>query len=348
MMKDISTIRNRKSKGKSLLAGALLVVMVLTGCGEAQVDYTVPEDQKLVIYTSHKHEVYEPIIREFEEQTGIWIQVKTGGTKQVLNSINESYYYGDTDIMFGGGIEMLESYQHCFTPYITKETCDLKSTYTSSQGTWTPFTELPIVIIYNPKLVREKEAPKDWTDLFLPQWKGKIAFANPENSGTSYTILSGLAQYYDTDISTFMDHFAEQLDYRTTENSLSVITDVEDGYSLIGITLEETALKHIKEGEDLAIVYPESGVLCVPDGIALVRNAPHEENAKAFIDFCASYPVQNHIVQEAYRRSVRKDVVLPDFFQKTEFIPYNYIKAGTVEGEMLKRWSEILEEASHE
>ena len=44
----------------------------VTGCSQTQEEiYQIPEDKKLVIYTSHKEDVYEPIIKEFEERTGI-------------------------------------------------------------------------------------------------------------------------------------------------------------------------------------------------------------------------------------------------------------------------------------
>ena len=63
------------SKKCSRIAGILTmagVMLLLTGCSQTQEEiYQIPEDKKLVIYTSHKEDVYEPIIKEFEERTGI-------------------------------------------------------------------------------------------------------------------------------------------------------------------------------------------------------------------------------------------------------------------------------------
>lgn len=36
-----------------------------------------------MVYTSHKEEVYWPIIKEFEERTGIWVEVVSGGTNEL-------------------------------------------------------------------------------------------------------------------------------------------------------------------------------------------------------------------------------------------------------------------------
>ena len=57
--------------------------------------------------------------------------------------------------------------------------------------------------------------------------------------------------------------------------------------------MEETALQHISAGEDIALVYPADGTACVPDGSALVKGAPHEENARRFLDFTVSRDVQS-------------------------------------------------------
>ena len=47
----------------------------------------IPEGKTLIVCTSHKTEVYEPIIREFEQRTGIWVDVRQGGTKAKLEKI---------------------------------------------------------------------------------------------------------------------------------------------------------------------------------------------------------------------------------------------------------------------
>ena len=91
-------------------------------------------------------------------------------------------------------------------------------------------------------------------------------------------------------------------------SSGDVLTAVADGTYLVGITLEETAMKHLASGEDLAIVYPEEGTSCVPDATALVKGAPHKDNAQRFLDFTVSYEVQHMLSESSYRRSVRKDV----------------------------------------
>ncbi len=62
------------------------------------------------------------------------------------------------------------------------------------------------------------------------------------------------------------------------------------------------------EGRDIAIVYPQDGLSCVPDGSALIKGAPHGDNARLFLDFTVSPEVQALLAGRFCRRSVREDV----------------------------------------
>lgn len=56
-----------------------LTALLLTGCagspGQSAATLAPAESDRVVIYTSHKEEVYGPIVKEFEARTGIWAEV---------------------------------------------------------------------------------------------------------------------------------------------------------------------------------------------------------------------------------------------------------------------------------
>ena len=92
---------------KRIAAAALALALLLSGCaGDAAQDqsgFAPPEDKRLVIYTSHRAEVYEPIVKEFEQRTGVWVEVKTGDTAVLLDAIAAGGT--DCDLMLGGGVD---------------------------------------------------------------------------------------------------------------------------------------------------------------------------------------------------------------------------------------------------
>ena len=102
--------------------------------------------------------------------------------------------------------------------------------------------------------------------------------------------------------------FAENLDGRQLDSSGAVLDEVADGGAWLGVALEETALKYVSDGADVSLVYPKEGTSAVPDASALVKGAPHEDNAKKFLDFTISADMQQLLGERFCRRPVRSDV----------------------------------------
>ncbi len=324
----------------------LLISFLLASCsntGQNENSYAPLEEQKLIVYTSHKKEVYGPIIKEFEERTGIWVQVKDGGTNELLEQIAMLSGASVCDVMFGGGVENLDAYEEYFAPYVCKDSEVLDQTFISENQCWTAFSALPIVLIYNNKLVYETVAPTGWEDLLEDRWIGKVAFADPNTSGSSYTGLATMVQVLKEKDPECLERFAKILDGNILNGSGDVIDAVVKGTRLVGITLEETALKKIAAGADITMVYPVEGTSAVPDGSALVKNAPHEENAKLFLDFIVSQEAQQFIVDEFYRRSIRSDIK-GSIKQSSDIviIDYDLEWASSNQNDLLKRWSELI------
>ena len=328
----------------ALCLSVCVMAVMVSGCRESNVgDYQISEDKKLILYTSHKTDVYIPLVEEFEERTGIWVQVRAGGTTELMDAIAAEEGSGICDVMLGGGVETYQAYSSCFAPYRCSEWEKLDQRYLSPDYLWTVFSELPAVFIYNNKLVSEEDAPKSWEEFLTDRWKGQIAFADAEKSGTSYTILATMIQALDMEVETVLYQFAEALDGNVSAGSREVVDDVSSGRRLVGLTLEDNARKWIREGADISMVYPEEGTSAVQDGCALVKGAPHEKNAKLFIDFMVSEDVQQLIAEQFCRRPVRQDIPLKEPLPEVKLSPFDLSWAGVHQNEILNLWLEMTE-----
>ena len=331
---------------RRMYLAVLLAGLLLAGCGAqepAAVSCAPEEDSRLVIYTSHKEEVYWPIVKEFEERTGIWVEVVPGGTNELLERIRQEADGPAADVMFGGGAENLEAYSDCFVPYTCAQAEQLQPQLRDPEDRWTPFSALPVVLVYNTKLLRPGRAA-DWDDLLSPDLRGKIAFADPAVSGSSFTALEtmllALGPGREEEL---LRAFAENLDGKQLDGSGEVLSAVAGGSALVGVTLEETALKRIAAGDDLSLVYPESGTSCVPDASAVIQGAPHEENARRFVDFTVSREVQRLLTGQFCRRSVRGDVgsdLTP--LEEITLVDYDVEEAGASRDSVLMTWAFYL------
>ena len=336
----------RRTVLSALLSCALL--LGLAGCA-AQTPSPAPdcapaEGDRLVVYTSHKEEVWRPIVKEFEERTGIWVDVVYGPTSELLKRVAQEEKSPQADVMFGGGAESLTAYRHCFTPYACAGADRILARFRAPDGLWTPFSALPVVLIYNTKLVAPGEVTR-WADLLDPRLKGRIAFSDPAASGSSYTALATMLSALGGERDETIRRFAENLGGVQLESSGEVLTAVANGDAWVGITLEESALKRIAEEKNIAMVYPEDGVSCVPDGTAIVKGAPHEENARLFLDFTVSPEVQELLAEEFCRRSVRRDAessMTP--LEEIPMVDYDVAGASLRRDAVLMSWAFYLGE----
>jgi iron(III) transport system substrate-binding protein len=142
-------------------------------------------------------------------------------------------------------------------------------------------------------------------------------------------------------------NFIEQLagNLIISGGSSSVYKGVADGEYPLGLTLEQLAYVYVKANPDaVGMIYPKDGASNVPDGVALIKNAPNRDNAAKFIDFLLGKECQKIMSDDFGRRSVRADVPQPTGLPNLSsiyFLDYDFDWAGTGKNAVVERWEKI-------
>ena len=243
------------------------------------------------------------------------------------------------DIMWGGSEEYLNTYKDLFEPIDT----DI-----GIQEYILGYNQLPIVLIYNTRLVQQSEVPRSWKEILETKWKGRLALADPRASGSAYIALSFLLELdsnskeYNWDNAKKLIH---NVDGKILPKSSEVYEGVAKGDFSIGISMEEAAINLINQGEPIGIVYLEEGTPVINDSIALMKDARNKEGAIEFIEFVLNKKVQSYMVDRFYLRSVRSDVILP--YGLVSMKEINIFDASTLttyenKDEILDKWKSLL------
>ena len=268
---------------------------------------------ELTLYYSHAADWTDPIIKEFQDKTGVHVDLVGAGTGELVARIRAERENPLADILWGGNPDSYDVILDLLETYRPQDVDSFYPTTYDPSHRWHGTSIDPMVIIYNPKLVTPSDAPKGWGDLLNPKFKGMIAHADPVRSGSAFMALYMQLQLMGGDNDRgwgYMRNFVNNLDGKLLSSSSGTFRGVADGEYMVGITYEEGGLKYQASGADLRVVYPIEGNSKVPSPIAIVKGGKNLENAKKFVDFVLGKDVQTYLGTVS-RRSVRNDVTLP-------------------------------------
>lgn len=327
----------------------LVIIAPLTGCRPGTAPALNPSPPGLVVFTYQEKAVYEPILKEYRERTGLPVQVLTGTYEELQERILAGTLADDCDVVFGINSATLDQTPDAWEPYISPLTDSLYQDFYSPDGLWTGFSALPLVIMYNTRVVTYRELPVGWKSLLEPRWSGLVAFMDPELSDTYAGALAAATFTAGTHDSTddrerFVEDFLKNLEYRTFDSISNVNSAIAEGRCFLGVTLEEKAESLRREGADVDYIYPKEGTFVLIDSSAITAGCKHPEQARDFIDFTISKDVQHYLSSAFFRRSVRTDGLTPSGLSHLTQLPILSIAPGQMAGQYqaaLEQWTRL-------
>lgn len=322
----------------------LFCTAVLSSCQSGPETAPMPAVPDLVLYTAQEEEIYEPIIKEFEERTNLMVKVERGSSEEMTGRLEYEEERPDWDVVFGVGIETLEQSKEHWQVYKSPEAAFITESFQCEDNRWTSFSALPLVIMYNTNVVTYRELPVGWNSLLEPRWKGRIAFVDPRRSDV-YSAALVTAVHTWGKRGDYLEQFMENLEYGTLNSMQEVNAGILDGRYSLGVTMEESAQALLSEGADVDYIYPQEGTTALPDGTAIVKGCSNPDAARQFLDFTVSRDTQRILVSDLNRRSVRSDVPpLPGLspIGRLPLIEMDLEELTREKKDVLARWNGIL------
>jgi iron(III) transport system substrate-binding protein len=321
-------------------AALLLAVLMMFGTVSALAGGS------LVIYSPHDADPLQAGVALFQAAyPDIKVEYIAAGTGELLQRVVAESENPLADVLWGGGADSLAAFKPYFQPYVSANDDVIADAFKDAEDLWIGESPLPMVLFYNKNLVKEDEAPKGWEDLLNPKWKGMIAYASPAKSGSAYTQLCTmiLAQGGpDGGGWDFVEKFYQNLDGKVQDSSGNCHKLVASGEYAIGVTIEKSAVLYV-DNPDVAFVYPAQNS-AVPDGVAIIKNAPNLENAKLFVDFVTGLECQKDQNVNWKRRPVRSDLepvgLLP--LSELDLTNYDFDWAANEKETIIEKWQEII------
>jgi iron(III) transport system substrate-binding protein len=261
------------------LSMLLFAVVMLTGCGGNQ-------SQVVVIYTSQDEVFAEPILKDFEQETGIQARavydseaVKTVG---LVNRLLTERANPQCDVFWNN------------EEFRTRQLA-ANNVFRETNG-WTHLGYRTRRIVINTNLLTAATAPHSFRDATNEIWRGKVALAYPL-FGTTATHFHALRQYWGpTRWENWCKALAANKPFLVDGNSV-VVKMVSRGEAWWGFTDSDDIAGAQREGFPVAPLPTTDETLYVPNTVAVVRNCPHPDAAERLYEYISNPKVSAKLVE---------------------------------------------------
>ena len=274
-------------------------------------------DHKLLIYTPHGQDLLKDFVARYKQiHPETEILFVDMGSREVFDRVRAERNRPQADLWWGAAHTTFQQAadDNLLAAYRPSWADKVPATARDSQDRWYGTYETPEVIVYNSAAVPASEAPKDWDDVLDPKWRDKILIRNPNPSDSMRAIFGAMIWrfYKDTGSPDKGYEWLRRLDssvHEYTADGTLMVQKLARREGLISLwDMPDVRLYQEKKGLPLAYTIPVSGTPVVIDGIAILRGAPHEEEARRFYEFVTTPESLTHAAQNYYRIPVRTDL----------------------------------------
>ncbi len=291
--------------------------------------------REVVVYTSVDQIFSQAILQVYERETGVKVKivydVEAAKTTGLVNRLIAEKKRPQCDVFWNSeiGKTIVLRDMGVLAPYRSPEAQDIPTFLVDKDYYWTGFAARARVLVYNTNILKEDELPKSIFELKDPQWRGKVAMAYPL-FGTTATHVAALYTLIGQEETEAYLQDMKKNDVVIVDGN-SVVRDlVVEGRVPLGLTDTDDVNVAIQAGEPVKMIYPDKegiGTLLIPNTVALIQGAPHEEEGKKFIDYLLSKDIESRLsFSESANMPVRDGVKTPSYVPA-----YSSIKAMEVD-----------------
>lgn len=314
----------------------LLGLFASSGCGS--------NAREVVVYTSVDQVFSEPILREFERQTGTKVRAvfDTEETKStgVVNRLIAEADHPQADVFWSGDPvrPFLLVTRGLVEPYASPAASGLPSGLRAADGTWTGFAARARVLLVNRNKVAGGEIPRSIRDLAAPRWRGQAAIANPLFGTTTMHVAALFVAWGEDDARRFLNDLKAN-DVRIASSNGEVKRLVVAGEVAFGLTDTDDADVALKEGAPVEVVYPDQdglGTLVMPTAVVLLRGAPRSEAGRRLVDYLVGEETERRMAESAAHMPLRAGVPTPAGVRRASDVRAMEVDYARVAAEMAR------------
>lgn len=297
-------------------------ILVLGGCSATAAEQTTatesPSDGAITLYSGRDEGLIQPLVDMFEEQEGINVDVRYGGTAEMSALILEEGERTPADVFLSQDAGALGALAEVglFADLPSGVNARVAPGFTSTDDTWVGVTGRARVIVYDGENLTPEQVPVSVDTFAEPEWAGRFGIA-PGNASfqafvTAYRELNG-----EDAADKWVAAIAEN-EPQLFESNGAILTAVNEG------TVETGLINHYywyrlagevgAENMRAQLAFPEAGdagAIVNVTGAGIMSSAGNDADAAKFVEFLLSDEAQEYFVTKTFEYPLIDGVEAP-------------------------------------
>lgn len=284
----------------------LPVLLLFTLIGTVQAE-------TLIIYSGRSKGLVEPIIKQFEEETGIEVKVNFGGTTQLAAALltegekSPAALFWAQDAGALGAVSKKAMFEKLPETILTQ----VASGFRDADGFWVATSGRARVLAYSPKRVKMEELPESIFDLTQPMWKDRVGWA-PTNGSFQAFVTAMRVQVGEEGTEKWLRGMKAN-GAKTYAKNTPIIEALAAGEIDLGLPNHYYLLRFKKAEADFPVAQTffktsDPGNLVNIAGIGLLKSTENKAAALKFVEFLLSAKAQQYFTSDVFEYPVIEGV----------------------------------------
>lgn len=301
----------------ALSAAAVLSFSTFMGCAPKSETSLSDESKVVNIYSARHYDVDKILYAQFEEETGIKVNVVEGKAPELLERLKREGKDTEADIFATADIANLyQAVESDLTQPIESQIVDknIPENLRGNNNEWVALTTRARIIAYD----KDKVNPEDlstYEDLTSDKWKGSI-LVRPSDSSYNQSLLASFIELNGEEkAKEWAQGIVNNMARQPEGNDRDQVKAIAAGQGklaivntyYVGMLLNSQDAEEVKAAEKVGVFFMEDTHVNV-SGVVLGKYAKNKENAIKFIEFMTGEKAQKAMTDNNYEYPTNSSV----------------------------------------
>src|SRR4051812_6365558 len=255
---------------------------------------------QVVVYCTVNEDWCRPMVAAFEKATGIKVSMTRKSSGETYAQVKAEAANPRGDIWWGGtGDPHMQAAEEGLTiEYKSARLGELQDwavrQWEQSKGRTIGIYSGALGFGFNPELVKKKgiAEPKCWADLLDPKLQDEVQVADPNSSGTSYTMLATMVQLMGEDKGFAYLKALHKNVNQYTKSGAAPARAAGLGETMVGIAFQHDLVIVVIDKAPVKVVAPCEGTGFEIGSMSIIKGARNLENAKKWYEWALTAKAQ--------------------------------------------------------